>query len=238
MLPLRDLNPRSSRPWVTYAIAALCVGVYLYQAYLGTSLQGFLFTLRFGFIPERLLALPLAGAPSLVTSLFLHGGLLHLAGNLLFLIVFGDNIEDRMGHLGFAVFYLVGGALANLVYAFATDAPRIPLVGASGAVSAVLGAYLLLFPRLKVLTFLPPLLLPWLVASLFARVPRFFLLWFPAWLFIGYWFLIQVVEATAGAALAPAGATSIAWWAHVGGFAFGVAGVRAFARRGSASPWR
>jgi len=237
MLPLRDANPRRSVPVVTWALAVACALVYVHQALLGASMQGFLFTVRYGFIPERLARHPLTAAPTLVTNLFLHGSLLHLLGNLLFLVVFADNIEARLGSVRFALFYLLGGAAANLVYALFAAAPRIPLVGASGAISAVLGGYLLLYPRLRVLTFIPPFLLPWLVMSLFARVPRFFLLWFPAWLFIGYWFLVQLLEATAGISLG-GGTSAIAWWAHVGGFAFGACTVSWFSRRPRTLGWR
>lgn len=237
MLPLRDANPQRSFPPVTWALALACALVYLHQARLGASVQGFLFTVRYGFIPERLAQHPLAGAPTLVTSLFLHGGLLHLLGNMLFLVVFADNIEARLGSVRFAAFYLLGGVAANLAYALFTDAPRVPLVGASGAISAVLGAYLLLYPRLRVLTFIPPFLLLWLVSSLFARVPRFFLLWFPAWLFIGYWFLIQLLEAITGVGVG-GDASAIAWWAHVGGFLFGVVTVGWFVRRTPRLRWR
>ncbi len=238
MLPLRDANPRRSLPWVTYGIALACVAVYVHQARLGGSLAGFVFTVRYGFIPERFFHHPLTAAPTLVTALFLHGNLLHLLGNLLFLLVFADNIEDRFGSMPFAVFYLLGGALANVTYGWLSDAPRIPLIGASGAISAVLGAYLIAFPRLRVQAFIPPFLVAWLVLSLFARVPRFFLLWFPAWLFIGYWFLVQLLEATTHVAALQPGASAVAWWAHVGGFAFGVVAVVVFLRRVRAPRWR
>jgi membrane associated rhomboid family serine protease len=238
MLPLRDAHRRRSLPWATWALAAACVLVYVHQARLGASLQGFVFTVRFGFIPERFFAHPVAAAPTLVTDLFLHGNVIHLLGNLLFLLVFGATLEDRLGGGSFALFYLLGGALSNVAYALLADAPRVPLVGASGAIAAVLGAYLVLEPRLRVQAFVPPLVVPWLVLSLFARVPRFFLLWVPAWLFIGYWFGIQLVEATTHVALLQPGASSVAWWAHVGGFAFGVVAVGAFLRRKAAPQWR
>jgi len=237
MLPLRDARARQSLPLATWGLALACVAVYLHQVRLGSSLQGFLFTVRFGLIPERLAHDPLGAASTLVTSLFLHGNLLHLAGNLLFLVVFGDTIEQRLGSLRFVLFYLAGGVAANLVYALLTGAPRIPLVGASGAISAVLGAYLVLYPRVRVFTFIPPFLLPWLVLALVARVPRFFLLWLPAWLFIGYWFLVQLVEATTGVSLG-GGAAAVAWWAHVGGFLFGASAARLFARRRTVPRWR
>src|SRR5690606_7009511 len=134
---------------------------------------------------------------SLFTSLFLHGGWAHLLSNMVFLVVFGDNVEDRFGRLSYVVFYLLGGAFATLTHALFAGQSNVPLVGASGAISAVLGAYIALFPRQQVLTFVPPLFLPWLLLSLVARVPRFFMFWLPAWVFIGYWAFIQLLEAGA-----------------------------------------
>jgi membrane associated rhomboid family serine protease len=237
VLPLRDAGSRRGPPLATWATALACMAVYVHQALLGSSMAGFLFSVRYGFIPERLAHHPVVAFPTLVTSLFLHGNLVHLLGNLLFLLVFAHTIEARLGSVRFALFYLLGGVVANLTYALFAGQPRIPLVGASGAISAVLGGYLLLYPRLRVLTFLPPLLLPWLVSTIFARVPRFFMLWLPAWLFIGYWFLVQLFEATTGFSVGR-GASAVAWWAHVGGFAFGAASIGVFARRVEAPRWR
>src|SRR5690606_16330456 len=123
-------------------------------------------------------------------------------------------------------------AAATAVYGLFSEGSAVPLVGASGAVSAVLGAYILLYPRQRVQTFIPPLIVPWLIASLFGRFPRFYLLWLPAWLFIGYWAVIQVLEASSSLGLQIEGGT-VAWWAHVGGFAFGAAIHRLFVKRTS-----
>ena len=160
---------------------------------------------------------------------------MHILGNMIFLAVFGDNIEDRMGHWSFALFYLSGGAAATLAHALFSPISSVPLVGASGAISAVLGAYITLFPRQRVLTLLPPLILPWLVLRLFFRTPRFYAFWLPAWAYIGYWALLQVFEAVTGLGLgmpqaAEMDMSGVAWWAHVGGFVFGLVSVRLFTR--------
>ena len=238
MLPLRDARTTRGWPWVASAVAVVCVWVYLQQARLGPSLQGFLFNVRYGFIPERLASQPLRASPTLITNLFLHGNLLHLLGNLLFLLVFAGAIEARLGGARFGLFYLAAGVVSNLVYALLSGEPRIPLIGASGAISGLLGAYLVLYPRVRVLAFIPPFLLPWLVLSLFASVPRFFLLWFPAWLFIGYWFVIQLAEAATHGTGPQPGVSGVAWWAHVGGFAFGVVAASLLRRRPPAPLWR
>jgi len=232
MLPLRDANPRHAFPVVTWLLVLANVAVFAYQLVLGDSLAAARFLLGYAFIPARFDAEPLAAAPTLVTSAFLHGSLLHLVSNMVFLAVFGDNVEDRMGKVGFVIFYLVGAGVATFVHGVLGGVPTSPLVGASGAVSAVMGAYIVLFPQQRVLTFIPPLLVPWLAMSLFARVPRFFAPWLPAWLFIGYWALLQFWEASAGiTAGQPVDGGDVAWWAHVGGFVFGVVSVALFARR-------
>lgn len=131
---------------------------------------------------------------------------------MFFLYVFGDNIEERLGHVRYALFYLVGGAVATLAHGLLNPGSLIPLVGASGAISAVLGAYIVLYPRQRVLTFIPPL----------------FLFWLPAWLYLGYWALLQFVQGVAGLGVVDEG--GVAWWAHIGGFLFGALVVRALAR--------
>lgn len=231
MIPLHDRNPPHGRPVLVYVLIALNVLAFLYQLVLGEGLRGVEFIFEYAYIPARFGAEPLAAAHTLVTATFLHGGWGHLLGNMVFLLVFADNVEDRMGHGRFLLFYLAGGAVASLLYGFISDQPHVPLVGASGAISAVLGAYIVLFSRQQVLTLVPPLFVPWLILSLFMRVPRFFLLWLPAWLFIGYWALIQLLSASSGTAGLSEEAANVAWWAHVGGFVFGLAAVRLLARR-------
>ena len=214
MFPLRDANPRTGPAFIAWLLIAVNVALFAYQATLPTERDLFAFIVTWGFIPREFFADPAGEAVGLFTSMFLHGGLFHLIGNMLFLFVFGDNIENRMGHLAFLAFYILGGLVATLAHGLFAPGSPAPMVGASGAISAVLGAYIVLFPRQRVLTFVPPL----------------FLFWLPAWLYIGYWALIQFVQAAGGVA-----AGGVAWWAHVGGFVFGFVAVRYFAsasRRG------
>jgi membrane associated rhomboid family serine protease len=170
----------------------------------------------------------------------LHGGWAHLAGNLVFLAVFGDNVEDRFGHGRFLVFYVLAAAVAGLVHALADPRSTLPLVGASGAISAVLGAYVRYFPRRRVQAIVVPLVLPWLLVRVFTPFPAFFLWSLPAWVYLGYWALVQAFEAAA--TLAPSGLAvptgGVAWWAHVGGFGFGLALAPLFARPGFSAPVR
>jgi len=231
MIPLRDRNPAHARPYVTWALALANVLVFLYMASLGDvfELTGFVFD--YGFVPALFRDRPLDALPSLFTSLFLHGSWAHLLSNMVFLVVFGDNVEDRFGRFRYLVFYLLGGAFATLTHMLFAGDSSVPLVGASGAISAVLGAYIALFPRQQVLTFVPPLFVPWLLLSFLAPVPRFFMFWLPAWVFIGYWALIQVFEAGASLGV-PVTDGGVAWWAHVGGFAFGLAWTNLL------GPWR
>lgn len=213
MFPLHDANPRHGPSFVNWALIAINVAVFGYSFGLSPfEAQAFVFT--YSFIPQNFFFEPLGNAYRLLTSMFLHGGLAHILGNMFFLYVFGDNIEDRMGHGRFLLFYLLGGVVATLAHGLFLPGSPVPMIGASGAVSAVLGAYLMTFPRQRVLTFIPP----------------FFIFWLPAWLYLGYWALIQVLEAFGGLVVAGAG-DGIAWWAHVGGFFFGVLFVRFLVRR-------
>lgn len=230
MIPLRDANPPHGRPVVIWLLLALNVAVFLYQYSLGATRQGAEFILDYGFVPALFASDPGGTWHTLFSSLFLHGGWGHLLSNMIFLYVFGDNVEDRIGHLPFLLFYLLGGAVATGFHALLGGLALVPLVGASGAISAVLGAYFMFYPQQRVMTFIPPLLLPWLLLSFFARVPRFFMLWLPAWIFIGYWALLQLLEAGAATRVADAGG-GVAWWAHVGGFAFGLLVGPLLARR-------
>ncbi len=229
MIPLKDANPPHARPYLTWALLVVNVLVFGYMASLRDVFALTGFVLDYAFVPAAFGAAPGEAWPSLFTSLFLHGGWLHLFSNMIFLLVFGDNVEDRLGRLPFLVFYLVGGAAATLAHAAFSRESAVPLVGASGAISAVLGAYIAFYPRQRVLTFFPPLFLPWLLLSVLFRVPRFYMFWLPAWLFIGYWAFLQVLEAGAslGVSVQEGG---VAWWAHVGGFAFGVVWAYVLAR--------
>jgi len=230
VIPIRDANPRHASPLVSWVIVAVNVVVYAYQSYLGESRAALQFIFDYAFIPARFAEEPGLALHTLFTSAFMHGSWMHLFSNMIFLIVFADNIEDRMGRWRFALFYLLGAAVATAAHGLASAGSPVPLVGASGAVSAVLGAYIVVFPQQRVQTFIPPLIVPWIIASLFGRFPRFYLLWFPAWLFIGYWAVLQLFQAgtSLGARIEGGG---VAWWAHLGGFAFGAALHRLFLSR-------
>lgn len=212
MIPLRDENPVSIVPVVSWGLIAACIGIFVFQVSLGA--EGFnrlIFGL--GVIPAVLLGhahLPpeIELVPPLVTvfsSMFLHGGWLHLAGNMLYLWIFADNIEDRMGPVRFLLFYLACGAGA--VFAQALPAPQsvVPMVGASGAISGVLGAYLLLFPRARVLVLVP--------FGFILQVIRL-----PAVWVLGLWFLVQLLSSLA----APEAEGGVAFRAHLGGFIAGL----------------
>lgn len=213
MIPLRDENPVLRTPVVTWALLAACVLVFLWQYSMGApGFNRLIFSL--GVIPAVLLghaelapeitAVP--PAATILTSMFMHAGWMHLAGNMLYLWIFGDNVEDRMGRLKFLLFYLACGTAA--VFAQALPEPRdtVPMVGASGAISGVLGAYLLMFPRTRVLVLVP--------IGFVLRVIRL-----PAVWVLGLWFAIQLISSLA----AQPGEGGVAFRAHLGGFVAGMA---------------
>lgn len=220
MIPLRDDNPTSTRPIVTYVILALCAIVFLWQLALGPGgneaavyALGFIPAVVFGGVdlPEQLVWVP---TPlTIFTSMFLHGGLLHFAGNMLYLWIFADNIEDRLGRGRFVLFYALCGIAAALAQAIPDLDSRIPMIGASGAISGVLGAYVILFPRARVLVAIPVFIVLYTL-----RLPAIWVL--------GVWFLGQLLSSVA---MSSAGA-GIAFRAHIGGFVAGVLLVTFFAR--------
>jgi membrane associated rhomboid family serine protease len=217
MIPLKDINPSRTTPLVNMMLIIMNVLVFFYQAAL-PPVAFKAFVLANATIPARIPAL-LAGYGTaqhalepLFTSMFLHGGLMHLLGNMLFLYIFGDNIEDHFGHLGYLIFYLVCGIGSGLVHVLFNWHSAVPAIGASGAISGVMGAYILLFPRARILTFFFIFLIP---------VPAFFIL--------GYWFVFQFVEALNGVG-GPTGGVAV--WAHVGGFLIGMAITAVFGRKG------
>jgi membrane associated rhomboid family serine protease len=214
MIPLHDDNPTEITPVVTIAFIAVCTLVFFYQASLpGQSGEEFVF--HYGAIPAMVLgqaSLPpeMAGFPayvSLLTSMFLHGGWMHLIGNMLYLWIFGNNIEDVMGHVRFVIFYMTCGVLAALSHALTEPSSTVPMVGASGAISGVLGAYLLLFPHARVLVFIP--------IGFASRM-----MYVPAGFVLGFWFVLQLLSG--GMSLGRQGG-GVAFWAHVGGFTAGMA---------------
>lgn len=221
MIPLHDDNPTELTPYFTVGIIVLCVLVFLWQLSLGRAQQAAVYSL--GAIPAVLLhhkQLPaeLALVPPMATvftSMFLHGGWLHLLGNMLYLWIFGNNVEDAMGHGRFLVFYLLCGSAAVFAQALPDPQSVIPMIGASGAISGVLGAYLLLYPHARVLVVIPIFFYPYMIQL-------------PAGWVLGFWFVMQLISALG----APAGEGGVAFGAHVGGFVVGMALVPLFRRRG------
>ncbi|MDH5529434.1 MAG: rhomboid family intramembrane serine protease [Paracoccaceae bacterium] len=221
MFPIRDHNPSERTPFVTYALIALNILVFLLQPSVNgdqMALAGF--WRDWAMIPA---AVTQGGEyQGILTSMFLHAGLMHLGGNMLFLWIFGDNLEDQMGHFGFAAFYLATGIAAALAHIAADPGSVIPTVGASGAIAGIMGGYLLLFPKAKVDVLL--------IFIVFFRVFSI-----PAWLVLGIWFGLQVI----GGFGAPAAEGGVAYWAHAGGFLAGVIlTLPLWLRRGAAGFWR
>ena len=210
MIPLKDDNPTRTFPFVNYALIVACVLVFFWEVSLGAHMQAAV--LSFGLIPDVLLGdarLPaeLAAVPAwmtVFTSMFLHGGWMHLIGNMLYLWIFADNVEDRLGHSRFVIFYLLCGIAAALAQALPDPQSQIPMVGASGAISGVLGAYLLMYPRAHVLVLIP--------LGFVSQLVRL-----PALLVLGLWFAMQLLSEM----LAPPGA-GVAFRAHIGGFVAGL----------------
>lgn len=243
VIPIGDINPTRRRPHVNWVLLALNLGVFVWQhLYLGPC-DGHGFLYRFAVVPQEVLALEalpvstvsetlgscaVPGADkwvlaSLVTSMFLHADIWHLIGNLLFLFVFGDNVEDRLGPVRYVFFYLAGGVIAALAYALLRPGSVVPLIGASGAVAAVLGAYLVMHPRARVLTYVPfPLyLLAWLIPGVRIRVwlVIFAIVKVPAWLLLGGWLAFQFV------AVQDPGGANVAYEAHIAGFVAGIIAI-------------
>jgi membrane associated rhomboid family serine protease len=175
------------------------------------------FIAQYAVVPYHLLHYygPIEALTKLTTTMFLHGGWMHLLGNMLYLWIFGDNIEDRVGHVKYLIFYLIAGYAATISHVYLLPNSTVPMVGASGAIAGVLGAYFILFPRAKVLT-----LLPIFIFITFVRIP--------AVLFLGFWFLLQVFNQTM---VSSPDAQSVAWWAHIGGFAAGAILIKFFSDR-------
>jgi membrane associated rhomboid family serine protease len=216
LIPLRHTLERHRTPVVNRALVAANTILFLAQLFLGSMTERMIMT--FGFIPARLIhpeAYQYAGwevAITLVTSLFLHGGFVHLAGNMIYLWVFGDAIEDALGHLRYFLFFLACGAAGSLTHALLFPASTIPSIGASGSIAGVLGAFLVLRPHARIVT-LFPLVVYWAMAEIPAIV--FLPVWFGMQFFNGFLSLeaARRVQEVAG----------VAWWAHVGGFVFGAA---------------
>jgi membrane associated rhomboid family serine protease len=224
VLPIRDINPRSRPAPVTRILIATNVAVFTVQVF-ALALGDPPPWLAFAFIPSAFFSNPVAHAITPFTAAFLHGSAAHLVGNLFFLHVFGDNVEARLGSGRFATFYLLAALAAALAHGALQPDSFTPMVGASGPISAVLAVYLVWYPSRQVQAMLLPLLPAYLLMRLVWRVPQFHLWWFPAWLFLGYWAAVQLIEATGSVTLGRLDGAGVAWWAHVGGFAFGLAYV-------------
>jgi len=210
MFPIRDVIPSRTTPYVTVALIGLNALVFGYAFLLAGAASEFI--LYFGLVPAAF------SWVSVLTSMFLHGGLFHFAGNMWFLWIFGDNVEDRMGHGRYLSFYLLCGVTAALAQTIMNPDSLVPMVGASGAIAGVMGAYFVSYPHSRIVTIIPP----------------FFFQAFeiPAIFFLGFWFLMQFVNGIGSVAAATAGepAGGIAFWAHVAGFVAGVGGMFLFRR--------
>ncbi|HHP7232080.1 MAG TPA: rhomboid family intramembrane serine protease [Xenococcaceae cyanobacterium] len=213
MIPLSDENPTKTTPIIVYALITINVVVFLHQLTLGSGIEEF-FQL-YAVIPQQL-SDSLDGISSsqsvpeiltLITSQFLHGGLMHIGFNMLFLWTFGNNIEDDLGHLQFLLFYLTCGVLAGLTHWFFGMESVVPTVGASGAIAGVMGAYIIKYPRAQILTLVP---LGFFITTI--RIPAVF--------FLGFWFIQQAISSVASLGMAEA-TSGVAYWAHAGGFVFG-----------------
>jgi len=202
VIPLRDVIPSRTTPVVTVSLIVANVVVFLYELTLGRRVEEF--TLVFGLVPADFSWI------AVFTSMFVHGGLFHVAGNMLYLWIFGDNVEDRMGHARFLAFYLFCGTAAALAQTFTSPDSTVPMVGASGAIAGVMGAYFVLYPKSRIVTLIP--------LFFFFQIVEI-----PAIFFLGIWFVMQFLSGVGSIAASATG--GVAFWAHVGGFVAGLVGV-------------
>src|SRR5947209_4079899 len=221
MIPIRDDTPRYSTPAVTYFLIALNVVVFLFELSLPPAARNTLM-FQFGFVPSHITGL-LGGVPTssvggafvpIFSSMFLHASWLHLIANMWVLWIFGDNIEDYLGHFRYLLFYLTCGLGAALLHILFNQGSQVPSVGASGAIAGIMGAYFLLYPAARVFTFVP-----------FFFV---FFIWLPAWIVLGYWFVVQFLSGAATSITQTSSTGGVAFWAHVGGFVAGAGVIRLF----------
>jgi membrane associated rhomboid family serine protease len=226
MIPLRDDTPRYSAPYVTYFIIALNAVVFLFELSVGAQSQRALNSLmyQFGVVPRHF-ELALAGPSrfsfsglllTIVTSMFLHASWLHIIGNMWVLWIFGDNIEDYLGHFSYLLFYFVSGFAAMFTHIVLNAGSNVPALGASGAIAGVMGGYFVLYPKARVMTWFPPI----------------FFFHLPAWLVLGYWFVLQFLMGAA-TSISETGqnAGGVAVWAHVGGFIAGIVLIKLLPER-------
>lgn len=214
MLPLKDDIRTSTRPIVTYVILGVNIAVFLYQVSLGAALDSFV--KQFGAVPYLLFhPTGVTSYTRLLTSMFMHGSFMHILGNMLFLWIFADNIEDRLGHIRFLVFYILCGIAGALLHAVTAPNSTVPMIGASGAISGVLGAYIYLYPKARVLALVP--------LGFFLRVT-----YLPSVIFLGLWFLFQFLY---GISSLGARGGGVAYFAHIGGFVVGLLFALPFKKR-------
>jgi len=222
MIPFRDNIPSRTFPVINVLLIVANVLVFLYELSLGSGLDRFI--MHHGVVPAAVFAWPESNLPvsavitPFFTSMFLHGGWLHLIGNMWYLWIFGDNVEDRLGHFAYLVFYLLCGLGAGIVHTILNYDMTIPSVGASGAIAAVLGAYVISYPFARVLTLIP-IFVFWQIVEV------------PALIVLGLWFVLQFLYGAASLAATTGSAGGVAWWAHIGGFVIGMIMVRLFPRK-------
>jgi membrane associated rhomboid family serine protease len=231
MLPIRDDQPRYSTPWVNSFLIGLNVVIFLFEFSLDPRSLDLLIH-QFGVVPSHLASF-LSGSPRyplpavvlpFFTSMFLHGSWLHVIGNMWFLYIFGDNVEDYLGHFSYLVFYLLTGLIAMGTQVLVNLHSPVPTVGASGAIAGVLGAYFVLYPRARVLT--------WFFELIFV------FLWIPAWIWLGIWFVVNFLSGTETAlAVHRQNMGGVAFWAHVGGFISGALMIKLFPERARRYPY-
>jgi len=214
MIPLGDENPTRIMPIITWALIITNVAIFLWEMLIDPRLSAQMIQ-TFGFVPSAIVRQ--GTYYTFLTSIFLHGGILHLTGNMLYLYVFGDNVEDLCGHVPYLTFYLICGFAGSLLHLVSDWGSTIPSIGASGAISGLLGAYVYLFPSVRIRTAV--------TFGIFVRLVRL-----PAYVLIGFWFLYQLVLGLL------ATDASVAYWAHVGGFVAGLGLARVLARRREAHP--
>lgn len=235
MLPLKDDAPRITTPYITYFLLVSNILIFIFELMIQSTGQLNAFLMQFGIVPAKITILLERGGAvphalvsqfgmryvtwadvlvPIVTSMFLHGGWGHVISNMWALWIFGDNVEDHLGHGLYLLFYLLSGIAGAVVHILFNLGSTLPTVGASGAIAGIMGAYFVLFPSARVLTFL------------FVIV-----VWLPAWIFVGYWFLVQFLSGAAMAISATSNSGGVAVWAHVGGFLSGIALIKMFPSR-------
>jgi membrane associated rhomboid family serine protease len=228
MIPIRDDQPRFSTPYITYFLVALNTLVFVYELAVGAQSREALNAMiyEFGIVPDHIGA-ALTGEAHfsfaaaflpILTSMFLHGSWLHIIGNMWVLWIFGDNIEDYLGHFPYLIFYLLCGFAAAITHIVLNAGSDVPTVGASGAIAGVMGGYFLLYPKSRVLTLVP-------------LIVFFTFWWLPAWIVLGYWFLLQFFSGTTSIAYSSPSSGGVAFWAHVGGFVAGLILIKIMPRR-------